>query len=264
MAAPWIQAHSTQPGVIIVDVRPAAAYQQGHIPGAVNIPTQLTYGQNTDKKRMGSMRTIQNLFGTAGIGRESNVVLYDDGQFVNASRVFWVLEVYGHRRVALLEGGYPEWVEKGYGISHDVMPVIPQKFIAAIQPEKLATRLQTRLAINDPGKVLIDARPPDEYSGKKSRARRFGHIPNAINVPWKQNVVTNDEAYMSKSLQDLEKVYAGLDKTHKIITYCNNGKHSSLSYFSLRRLGYDVAHYDDSWVEWGNSQDLPIENFSRR
>lgn len=255
----WLLKNLNEPDVVVVDVRPPGLYLQGHIRGAVNIPTTLTFQQQGHTDRLGSITDIENLLGAAGIDRQSNVVLYDDGRFVDASRVFWVFEVYGHRRVAVLNGGYAGWIEKGYERSLHVETRKHKKFVAAIQPDRLATQLHTHLAINDPDMVLIDARPKEEYLGKKSITQRFGHIPTAVSIPWDENITRVNGGFMSKTLPELEAVYRDFTEDKKIITYCNKGRQSSLTYFVLRRLGRDVSHYDGSWFEWGSDAGLPIE-----
>lgn len=255
----WLQKHQYDPSVVVVDVRSAQQYQQGHIRGAVSIPTNLTYRQKDKTDRIGSIAYIQELFGAAGIDQQTDVVLYDDGTFIDAGRVFWVFEVYGHRRVAVLNGGYLGWTAKDYEVSLHAVPRKARKFVASIQPERLATRLHVRLAMNDISKVLIDARPEEEYLGKKSESRQFGHIPNAVSVPWDRNIIMVEGIPMSKALPELENIYKGFSKDKQIITYCNKGRQSSFTYFVLRRLGRDVSHYDGSWFDWSNDQNLPIE-----
>ncbi|MBL1278175.1 MAG: sulfurtransferase [Ectothiorhodospiraceae bacterium] len=255
----WLVQHQYHQDVVVVDVRSSDEYKKGHIRRAINIPTDLTYRQRDRTDRLGSMAYIQDLFGASGIDRNTNVILYDDGTFMDAGRAFWVFEVYGHRRVAILNGGYPDWVDKSYEVSMHEVPRKAKKFVAFIQPEKLATRLHARLAINDKSKVLIDARPEEEYQGKKSEARRFGHIPGAVSVPWDRNINWVEGRPKSKPLSELADLYKGYPKETQFITYCNKGRQSSFTYYVLRRLGRNVSHYDGSWFDWGNDMDLPIE-----
>lgn len=131
--------------------------------------------------------------------------------------------------------------------------------MASIQSNKLTTRVHAHLAIDDSSKVLIDARPTEEYLGKKSIARRFGHIPNAVSIPWDENIVRVKGGFASKTIPELEDIYKQFSKDKKIITYCNKGRQSSFTYFVLRRLGRNVSHYDGSWFDWGNAENLPIE-----
>ncbi len=255
----WLQKRLEDQDIIVIDVRSPEKYRQGHIRNAVNIPTQSTFKRERPASRMASIQTIQNLFGDAGIDGETNVVIYDNGEFIHVGRVFWVLEVHGHHRVAILNGGFPAWIKNGYKTSQNVTSHHPKKFIAEIQPDKLATRLHTRLAINDKNKILIDARSTEEYQGKLSKSYKFAHIPGAVSVPWDKNIIQLDGIFMSKSLSELEDVYKDYSKDKKVITYCNKGRESSFTYFILRRLGYKVSHYDGSWSEWGNLVNFPVE-----
>jgi len=255
----WLKQRLSDKNIVVLDVRDRDAYLSGHIKGAVNIPVDRTFSSNSPKDRVANISYIQKLFGDAGIDAATGVVIYDNGEYINAGRTFWVLEVYGHKKAMLLNGGYPAWLKKQYPVTEVETKPAPKQFVAAIQPQRLATRLHTLLATEDDSKLILDARTAAEYSGKVSKSARAGHIPSAISIPWKRNFKDVGGISTIKSFEELRQVYQDIDKSKKTITYCNKGKHSSFTYFIMRELGYDVSHYDGSWYEWGNDADLPIE-----
>jgi thiosulfate/3-mercaptopyruvate sulfurtransferase len=113
----------------------------------------------------------------------------------------------------------------------------------------------------------LDIRSPAEYEGtiiapdgSQELAIRAGHIPGAVNLPW-ASAVNEDGTF--KSTETLRALYAavGVDGTKPIVVYCRIGERASHTWFVLSKiLGYDVALYDGSWTEWGNSVGVPIEN----
>ena len=46
-----------------------------------------------------------------GIGPETPVVVYDNGAFNSAPRLWWMLRAFGHTNVGVLDGGLASWVE---------------------------------------------------------------------------------------------------------------------------------------------------------
>jgi thiosulfate/3-mercaptopyruvate sulfurtransferase len=160
----------------------------------------------------------------------------------------------------MLDEGFESWKDKKYLLSYSTALPLRSNFVSAINPDRIASKFATRLALNDPNIIILDARSKEEYQGIKSTASRKGRIPNSINIPWDENYIKESENKNKfKSIEELKTLYSNLDKDKKIITYCNKGKQSALSHFILRELGYDVAAYDGSWFEWGNDLSLPIE-----
>jgi len=250
--------HLSDPNLVVLDARPVEEYNAGHIRGAINLPMLLTYSQEGPRGRIGPIHYIQALFSSHGIGNDTPVVIYGDKSFIDAARVLWTLEVYGHERVGVLDVSYGEWVDMDY--SHDLVAVMPtpKRFIATLKPEKMWTKLSVRLALNKDNKVLIDTRTSLEYEGQESRTSRYGYIPSAITIPTERNLTMQNGHARIKSLDELAQVYGGLDKNKKIVTYCNMGKRASVNYLALRLLGYDTAQYDGSWIEWSSDPKMPI------
>lgn len=255
----WMQSHLHDENIVVVDARTEKQYLQGHIPSAVNIPVMKTYNPVYPKDRVANLPYIRELFRRAGICDDQTIVIYDNTEYKDAGRVFWVFEVYGHKNVKLLNGGFVLWQKKNLPVSREMVEVSPSEYVPMIEPDRLITRLDMRLAIEDDSKVIVDARSHDEYIGKQSEASRFGHIPHAKSIPSDANFDMVDGVKMLKPVSELRKIYSNLADDKKIYTYCNKGKDSSLTYALLRQLGYNTAHYDGSWFEWGNDTTLPIE-----
>lgn len=256
----WLKQHIEDKNIVIVDTRSYNEYMEGHIPDSVNIPVSNTFNPKKNKDRVANSAHIQNLFSNVGINYEDTVLVYDSGNHIDAGRVFWVFEVFGHKNVKLLSGGFSAWIkDEDNKVSKNLPDIKKSNYIPRLEPQRLSTKLSMQLAIDDNNRIIIDSRTEDEYNGVKSIASRFGHIPNSINIPWNKNFTEEDGIKVLKSSSELKKVYDQLDSNKKVLLYCNKGKQSSLSYMVMRQLGFDAAHYDGSWYEWGNDDSLPIE-----
>ena len=260
VTADWLKVHLQQPNLVIVDTRDRDSFDVLHIKNAVNVPVTETFADTRVGSRLAPISTIQSLLGNAGISNRSHLVLYDDNNMLDAARAFWVLEVYGHASVSILNGGFKNWQASDLPMTSDSPSRKPTTYLPTVIPEKLSTKFSTRLAVDDHSKIILDARNEKEYNGKILRFRRAGHIPNAINFPSTLNLtIAANGSKQVKSIPELKKLYAKLDKRKKVITYCNKGKESALTYLVLRQLGYSVSAYDGSWFEWNSDLNLPVE-----
>ncbi|OYX07177.1 MAG: hypothetical protein B7Z05_02445 [Thiotrichales bacterium 32-46-8] len=246
-----------QQRVVLIDARPAKFYEESHLPNAISIPFTATFVEFGTTGRVITLDKAKTLFSNAGIRNDDLVVAYDGGGMLQASRILWTLEMYGHKKVKLLEGGLKAWQQAGLGVTQEKPAIMTTNYVPSVNPDRLATRLTTLLASNKTDAfTLIDAREAEHYQGLKSEAKRYGHIPNAINIDFRLNLDANTGLLRSKS--DLQQVYAHIPKDKKVIVYCIMGDQSALEYLIMRELGYDVANYDASWQEWGNDLSLPI------
>jgi thiosulfate/3-mercaptopyruvate sulfurtransferase len=262
----WVAEHGSDPGIKLVEVDvDTNAYDEGHIAGAIgfNWTSQL---QDQTRRDIISKADLEKLLGGAGISNSDTIVLFGDNNNWFAAYAFWVLEMYGHQSLKLMDGGRKKWLDENRPVTKDVPSPTPATYTAS-EPN-LALRARQREVEDTLGKVaLVDVRSPAEFSGEilappglSETAQRGGHIPGAANVPWGQ-AVAEDGTF--KPIDQLKALYGGkgVDGGKDIIAYCRIGERSSHTWFALHHLlGYDnVKNYDGSWTEWGSMVNVPVE-----
>ncbi|HXH21175.1 MAG TPA: sulfurtransferase [Dehalococcoidia bacterium] len=264
----WVADHMNDANVKLVEVDvDTNAYSEGHIPGAIgwNWTSQL---QDQVRRDVISKADLEKLLSESGISNDDTIVLYGDNNNWFAAYAFWVLEMYGHRNLKLMDGGRKKWLDENRPITKDV-PTPAKTSYKASEPnaELRAKREQVLASIGKQGVAMVDVRSPAEFSGEilappglQETAQRGGHIPGAANVPWAQ-AVREDGTF--KSPEELKALYQakGVTPDKEIIAYCRIGERSSHTWFVLKHLlGYDkVRNYDGSWTEYGSMVDVPVE-----
>lgn len=264
----WVDQHKKDPFTRIAEVDvDTKAYEEGHIEGAVawNWQTDLC---DTVRRDVIPKDKLETLFGRAGIGNDTTLVLYGDNNNWFACWAFWQFKMFGHNDVRVMNGGRKKWLLEGRPLTKEI-PSFPVKTYKAREPDlSLRAYLQDvlTLAQKPNGHAMVDVRSPDEYTGAllsppglPETAQRGGHIPGAVSIPWGKNC---NEDGTFKSPAELKHLYesVGVTPDKDVIAYCRIGERSSLTWFVLKYLlGYNhVRNYDGSWTEWGNLVNAPI------
>ncbi len=264
----WVAEHMRDPNLVIAEVDvDTAAYEEGHIPGAVgwNWQTQLC---DTVQRDIISRTALENLLSASGISNDTTVILYGDNNNWFAAWAYWQLKMYGHKDVRIMNGGRKKWLSEGRELTKDVpTPKKTTYTVTGFNDRYRAMLNQVRKAMEQRNVILVDVRSPDEFTGKilsppglPETCQRGGHIPGAKNIPWAQ--ACNDDGTF-KSAEELEALYTskGVTRDKPVIAYCRIGERSSHTWFVLNELlGYpNVANYDGSWTEWGNLVGAAVE-----
>jgi thiosulfate/3-mercaptopyruvate sulfurtransferase len=266
----WVADHRNDPNVRIVESNEdPLLYASGHIPGAVQIDWVADLNDQVRRDYLGK-DAFEALMAKNGISNDTLVVFYGDKNNWWACYAFWVFQLFGHTKAAIMNGGRAKWETEGREMTRDVPSYDATTYHAQARTDyKIrAFRDQVLDHVQAEG-PLVDVRSPGEYSGEllhmpnypQEGALRGGHIPGARNIPWSK--AANEDGTF-KSVPDLKALYEGengLSSDQNVVAYCRIGERSAHTWFVLTYLlGYpSVRNYDGSWTEWGNSVGVPIE-----
>ncbi len=242
-------------------------YDTGHVPGSYKLDWHQDLNDPVTRDYVDGARFAE-VMSARGIGRDTTVVVYGDKNNWWAAYALWVLSLFGHEDVRLLDGGRAKWAEEGRELTREVPPPGAADY-PVVERDDTAIRAFKDEVLAHLGRPLVDVRSPGEYSGEllhmpdypQEGAMRGGHIPGAKSVPWAR--AANDDGTF-RSREELEAIYLeeqGLAPDDDVVAYCRIGERSSHTWFVLTHLlGFDhVRNYDGSWTEWGNAVRVPVE-----
>ena len=284
----WLLCNLGRKDLVILDIRSQEAYDEGHIPGAINVPEHLWYindpftvSVETPWMEMPPVDELFALIGGAGITKYSCVVVVGSTSgpldpiplafyaTAGITRVAITLLYAGVRNVAILDGGYDKWVYEGKPVSTEPVTPTPVTYDGKVKEDMLVSMEYVAEAIGK--SIIIDARDEVVYNCmvQEPWCAYVGHIPTAKNLPtpslW--NVKTDESGnavYITyKSILTLwimAMKVVGWNRCKEIIVYCGVGGYASTTYFILKEvLGYpNVKFYDGSAQEWTFSG-MPVE-----
>ncbi len=266
--ADWLSERIKDPKLVVLEVRyyPHRHATVGHIPGAVQVQRFADLGANDEMPimRFPSREAFQATLRRWGVNDDSTIVVYDDSVTALASRLIFLLDLYGvdMKRVKLLDGGAVGWSNFNELVKTPSAKRTPGKI--TLKPAS-ATRMvgwtdvyRRVVAEREPKITLVDARPADMYDGSRiQHSVQGGHIPGALNVV--SLAGADGQSQQWKSLNDIAAMYAAVPKDHTVITYCHDGFRSTLAWLQLKALGYkDVRVYNGGWSDWDRTLTLPV------
>ena len=264
-----------RPDVVVVDCRfsllnPGAgelAYQQGHVPGAVyahldrDLSDHRKHGQGRHPWPDAADFTAR--LGQWGISPTHQVVAYDDGDGAYAARLWFLLRMLGHEKVAVLDGGWSRWTSLGLPVDTRIPAPAPQRYVAQFDQSRLldAAQVQARL---DAGDLLIDARGAERFRGEVEPMDKVaGHVPGARNRPYASNLV--DQRF-KKPVQLAEEFreLMGDHPAENTIVMCGSGVTACHHLLAMERAGIKGTKlFTGSWSGWIADGSRPVATGGR-
>jgi thiosulfate/3-mercaptopyruvate sulfurtransferase len=256
----WLHEHIDDPDLRVIDFRwylvggkGVDAYAKGHIPGAVFVDLEAVTGEGGGRHPLPTGEQFESEMQRAGVSRGTKVVAYDDVGGSVASRLWFLLRLFGHEAQAVLDGGIAAW---GGPLATEAMRVARGDFRSS-EPDRSGI-----LDFDDLRKLtgvpLIDARAGERYRGEKEPVDpKAGHIPGALSAPWSENLGPDGRF---KPPEELRKRFAdlGIGDEKGAVAYCGSGVNATHDLLAMELAGIKNGRlYAGSWSDW-SSRDAPV------
>jgi thiosulfate/3-mercaptopyruvate sulfurtransferase len=265
--------HRDDPAFAIVDCRyklddanwGEREYAAAHIPAAVfaDLGRDLAGPKNGTNGRhpLPDAHTLARTFSDFGIASGVQVVAYDQGNGMFASRLWWLLRWLGHDAAAVLDGGFAKWTAEGRPTRGGVERRASQQFSGSPRPQMAVDVASVASHLGSPGWRLVDARAPERYRGESEPIdKEPGHIPGAANHFYQWNLDEQGLFHTPEQLRARLRGSLGDVPPAEIVCYCGSGVTACHNLLALEHAGMKGAKlYAGSWSEWSNDPARPVE-----
>lgn len=240
------------------------AFRAAHIPGARLFDIDAIADDETDLPHMvPTAARFARMVGALGVSNAHRVVFYDQHGLRSSPRGWWMMRLFGHDRVAVLDGGLPAWVREGRPIESGEAPSpAAARFVPDFRAAMLAGIGDVKRIVADGSALVLDARAKGRFDGTAEEPRAglpSGHMPGAANVPATE--MTGPDGRM-KDPAALRAIFAAAGATggRPVVTSCGSGVTACVLAFGMVRAGLpEPAVYDGSWTEWASRPETPKE-----
>ena len=268
----WLASRLGAPGIVTLDAtfclpqQNRDAYREfksEHIPGSQFFDIDVISDQDSPLPHMlPEAKQFEAAVGRLGINNDTMIVVYDNNSFMASARVWWTFRVFGHRKIAVLDGGLKVWKAESRTLVNCCLPPRQQQFIANFQANLVKNIEQIKNLIANNEATIVDARSANRFAGSESEFRpglKSGHIPGSHNLPY--SLLLNADTGQLKNTEQLMEVFnqTKINTGLPIVATCGSGVSASILALSLYLLGNKtVPVYDGSWSDWGSATGVQI------
>ena len=266
VSAEWLAAELGKPDLVVLDCSTYLPNEPGnkhdgfraaHIPGARMFDIDAIADDATDLPHMvPTPARFAKLVGALGVSNASRIVFYDQHGLRSSPRGWWMMRLFGHDQVAVLDGGLPGWVKAGHAVATGDAPApAPASFVPDFRAAMLAGIGDVKRIVADGSALVIDARAKGRFDGTAPEPRAglpSGHMPGAANVPVTEMAGADGRM---KDPAALRAIFAAAGATggRPVVTSCGSGVTACVLAFGMVRAGLpEPAVYDGSWTEWAS------------
>ncbi len=264
--------------------RNRGAYDEGHIPGAVELDTNSLESQKTWNRR--SPEKLKKALEELGVTSDTTVILYGRFSFpdnsdpfpgssaghLGAMRCAFIMLYAGVKDVRTLNGGLRRWTDSGYETVTEETPKKPVKDFGAripAHPEFAMDLPQAREILRSNDQNLVSVRSWREFTGEVSGynyIEKKGRIPGAVfgncgsDAYHMENYRNLD--HTTREYHEIERIWArsGITPDKHNSFYCGTGWRASEAFFNAYLMGWPrISVFDGGWFEWSNDESNPYE-----
>ena len=243
------------------------AHAAGHVPGAAHLDLDRDLadhrppadGRAGGRHPLPSREAFAATLGRLGVDAATPVVIYDRSGSMYAARAWWMLRWLGHREVAVLDGGWAAWLAAG-GTAEavDPAPAAPLHYSPA---DSQVAQVDAQAVLDGMGRLrVIDARAPERFRGELEPLDPVaGHIPGALNRPFKDNLDAGGRFLPPGQLRAAFDTLLAGRPTSEVVHQCGSGVTACHNLLAMELAGLPgAALYPGSWSEWCADPARPV------